>query len=233
MSSQKKRLERISTRYHAQFVSQANKESAIVRDGHEYLRAHGINKPDIVDNYRIGVVIDPLPGDEWLVGRLSIPYLSRRGGVKAIKYRALGDDKPKMAQYAGQDARIYNTPAWFAAGSAIGLAEGETDAICATECLGLPTIAIPGVDTWLAHKSVWKLIFKDFRLVVMLADGDPPDKQTGMRPGRELAKAVAETVGWRVRVVECPENQDVSSMVASGQADWFKGKLEVTDDDDE
>jgi hypothetical protein len=88
------------------------------------------------------------------------------------------------------------------------------------------------VKTWSSHQAVWKLAFKDFRVVFMLSDGDPPDKKTGLRPGRELARAVVDSVGWRAKVIECPEGQDVSSMVAAGKSDWFAAKLKADDDGD-
>ena len=245
MSGSRKRLERISLRYHNQFTDRENAGSEIVRAGKRYLEEHGICEQRIAEKYRLGVVLDPLPGDEQFTGSLCIPYLSRRGGVRTIKYRNLSGHGPKMQQYQGQQARPYNTNARFEAESVIGIDEGEIDAIAATERLGLPTVGVPGVETWGSYATVWKLLFKDFRTVFMLADGDPPQCRHSpahpkgscpdpiYRPGRELAKAVADSIGWRVRPIECPEGEDVSSMVASGRADWFADKLKVEDEDED
>jgi hypothetical protein len=233
VSGSQRRLDRISLRYHSQLTDKANASDDTVKAARAYLREHGLESFDIAKRYRLGAVIDPLPGDERYEGMLCIPYLTRRGGVKAIKYRNLSGDGPKMAQYAGQEARLFNPDAWFLASDRIGLGEGEIDAIAATERLGIPTWGVPGVETWLAHEQTWKLVFRDFPVVFMFAHGDPVNELTGLRPGRELAKAVSASLGDRVRVIECPEGEDVASMVAAGKADWFKDKMKADDDDEE
>lgn len=174
--------------------------------------------------YRLGVVSQPLPGDEDYAGALSIPYLTRNG-VASVKFRMLGDRKPKYLYHSGTKPRLYNPAAYFDADAVIGLAEGEIDAIVATEVIGLPTMGIPGVDTWKAQAAIWKPVFQDFESVILLADGDPVNEKTGLRPGRELGKAVKESLGYRARIVEMPEGEDVSSMVASGRADEIKRRV--------
>lgn len=144
---------------------------------------------------------------------LAIPYLSPRG-VKAMKFRRLGEEGPKYNSHHGQKPRLYNPAAFFAADNAIGLCEGEIDAIVATERLGCPTMGIPGSDTWSRMASVWSPVFKDFRTVYVFADGDDA--------GKRLASDVAETLGWRVRLVECDRGEDVASMVRAGYADKLK-----------
>jgi hypothetical protein len=221
-------LDRIASRYHRQLarppgnIAGATETAGSAR---QYLRDHGIDDDSIIEKYRLGVVLDPLPDDERFSGMLCIPYLSRRGGVKAIKYRTLTGNGPKCAQYAGQEARLYNTMAWFEADTSIGLTEGEADAICATERLGLPSMGVPGAEVWAAHERVWKIAFKDYATVFVLCDGD--------QPGRELGKQVSVSLGWRARVIHLPDGQDVSSMVASGRSGWFEGRLTNEDDESE
>lgn len=229
-------MDRTATRYHSQFMNPPDGGNGIVGAGRKYLTEHGINDRGIVRAYRLGVVIDPLPGDEPFRGMLCFPYMSPLGGVKVIRYRALSDSGPKIAQYTNQEARLYNTSAVLTADRSIGIAEGEADAIAATECLGMPTVGIPGVETWTAHERVWRLAFRDFRIIWMLADGDVPDKTSGRRPGRELAKAVSVSVSsadTEVRVIECPESEDVSSMVAAGRQGWFTEKIASDGDDNQ
>lgn len=188
---------------------------------------HGIGSVDIARKYKLGLVIDPIEeGDERFRGMLAIPYLTRNG-VKAIRYRNLSNEKPKFAQPEGQGVRLYNTAAYFAEGDVIGLAEGEIDAIAATERLGVPTMGIPGATQWAGKARVWVHIFKDYPLVVMFADGDPEQVITDdagrevrrFRPGRELARTVGESLKWRLKTVEMPEGEDVSSMVAADRID--------------
>lgn len=181
-----------------------------------YLTDHGLGY-DQAMRYQLGIVDEPLPGDDQFRGMLSIPYLTP-SGVAALKFRNLASEAGggKYLQHAGQKVRLYNVLAYFAAGDVIGLAEGEVDAINATEALGLPTIGIPGTQMWAANARIWRPIFKDFRAVILFADGD--------KAGRDMAKELKEAIGWRLQVVPCPDGLDVSSAVAQGQAPELQRK---------
>lgn len=185
---------------------------------------HGIDtsNADTVKAYSLGVVIDPLPGDERFTGWLSIPYLTPRG-VKAIRFRNLLGNEPKIGQHAGQPIRLFNTKAYFSESSVIGIAEGEIDAIVATEQLGLPTMGIPGARMWAAYKDIWSPLFKNFRQVLILRDGDSD--------GKDLADAISETLKLRARIIDMPESEDVSSMVAKGRGEELTKQFGDTDDD--
>lgn len=178
-----------------------------------YLTEHGLGYAAAM-RYQLGIVDEPMPGDDQFRGMLSIPYLSR-AGVMALKFRQLAQGaSPKYQQRAGQKVRLYNVAAYFAADDVIGLAEGEIDAISATESLGLPTIGIPGTQMWAANERTWRPVFKDFRAVVLFRDGDTA--------GREMSKELASAIGWRLRTVACPDGMDVSSAVAAGLADELR-----------
>ena len=227
MTGQSRYLEKAAREYHSQFLDPVNAGSAAVESGAHYLTRHGIGSVDIVRKYKLGLVIQPIEeGDERFKGMLAIPYLTRNG-VKAIRYRNLGDSKPKFAQPEGQPARLYNSAAYFADSEVIGLSEGEIDAIAATERLGVPTMGIPGATQWTGKSHVWVHIFKDYQLVIMFSDGDPEQVITDdaghevrrFRPGRELARTVGESLKWRLKTIEMPEGEDVSSMVAAGRID--------------
>lgn len=207
-SSREKYLELASRQYHQAFVNPKNQSSSAVTSGRTYLTSHGVGTAAIAKAYGLGVVIDPLPGDERFTGWLSIPYLTPRG-VKGIRFRNLVTEEPKIGQIAGQPARLYNTKAYFADSPVIGISEGEVDAIAATEILGLPTIGIPGARMWQAHKGIWAPLFKNFRRVLILKDGDAD--------GKDMADAISETLKLRARIVDMPNGMDVSSMVAAGR----------------
>ena len=168
-----------------------------------YLREHTIDDEAIIKEYQLGYVADPLPGDERFRSSLAIPYLTRRG-VRNIKFRKFTGDI-KFDSPAGIKPRLYNTNACFYAGEYIGLTEGEVDAIAATENLRIPSMGIPGAEMWRNQVEIWKPIFKDFTRVYLFADGD--------EAGDRLAHAVSESLGWRIRVIRCPEGEDVSSMI--------------------
>jgi len=221
LNSQDRYLARASKTYHRQLASVNPNDHPGVR---RYLISHGISKGPIINRYRLGVVDVPLSGDERYTAMLVIPYLSRNG-VKAIRFRNLGDGKPKFAQPAGQSARLYNTAAYFTAGDTIGLAEGEIDAIAATECLGVPTIGIPGAEMWTAHRGIWAPIFKNFARVLIFRDGD--------QAGQDLADAVSESLKYRARVISPPPGEDVSSMIAAGREKELTEKIANIDEDDD
>ena len=141
--------------------------------GKTYLANHGLFDPanpsaKIVQKYQLGVVVNPMPGDERFEGWLSIPYLTRRG-VKALRFRNLKDDGPKIGQVKGQSVRLYNPEALFGTHLEIGIAEGEIDAVAASECLGLPSVGIAGAKQWVAHHRMWAPLFKDFERVYISA----------------------------------------------------------------
>lgn len=185
---------------------------------------HGVvtTNAETVRKYSLGVVIDPLPGDERFKGWLSIPYLTPRG-VKGIRFRNLITEEPKIGQHAGSPARLFNTAAYFADSSVIGISEGEIDAIVATERLGLPTMGIPGARMWAAHKGTWGPLFKNFRQVLILRDGD--------KDGKDLADAIGETLKLRARTIDMPEGEDVSSMVAKGREEEITKQFGDGEDD--
>jgi hypothetical protein len=193
------------------------------------LNDHGIGRYRIAREFQLGVVVEPLTGDEMFTGMLAIPYLTKHG-AKGIKFRKLEGDGAKCLQHDGQKARLYNSNAYFDAGEVIGIAEGEIDAITATKMLGVPTMGLPGADTWKSNNRIWAPIFKNFPRVLVFTDGDKLNEMTGKRPGEELGRAIRQSLGWRVRIIACPEGEDVSSMVATGRQDELIKQF--GDDDD-
>lgn len=230
MNRREKYLARACQRYHQQFLNPAHDLHWAVNAGKTYLNDHGLFDPahpsaKIVQKYRFGVVINPLPGDERFEGWLSIPYLTRRG-VKAIRFRNLKDDgRAKYGQAKGQATRLYNPEALFGPHIEIGIAEGEIDAVAATEGLGLPTVGIPGATQWVGKAETWAPLFKDFERVFVLRDGD--------KAGQDLADAVVETLKFKVRVIDMPNEMDVSKMLAAGRAEELTKQFAEDDEDED
>jgi DNA primase len=149
---------------------------------------------------------------------LVIPYITRTG-VMALKFRCMEEHDHsvhggKYGVPAGQAARIYNPEAYFDAFNVIGICEGEVDAIVATEVIGIPTIGVPGVEMWRAHLAVWKPTFKDYNEVIVFGDGD--------EAGRRMARQIQEDLGTRALIAQCDTGEDLSSMVAKGNADIMR-----------
>lgn len=228
MTSRDVYLVKAANAYHAQLMDERNQESLAVINGKKYLTDHALPLDSlagqkVAESYSLGVVIDPLPGDERFTGWLAIPFLSPNG-VKAIRFRNLAPDaKPKFGQHAGQPVRLFNTDAYFTDGATIGIAEGEIDAVVATERLGLPTLGVPGAEMWTAHKSIWASLFKNYQHVLVLRDGD--------KAGGDLADAIGETLKLRARTINMPDGMDVSSMVRAGRGDELTKQFGSYEDD--
>jgi hypothetical protein len=193
-------------------------ESSTALAGRDYLTKRLLGHP-VAEKYRLGLVDEPLPGDEMHRGRLVVPYLTH-AGPRSIKYRCIedhGDLKcqdaghPKYTQPSGQEQRLYNALAYFGGHDVVGVCEGELDAITATEHLGIPTFGVPGASQWKKNGWFWQLVLRDFGTVIVFADGDAP--------GKQLASEIANDAGPVSRLVFCDDGQDINSMIVAGLGD--------------
>jgi hypothetical protein len=235
LNSRERYLDKASRMYHTQLKKDLRTNPGNLAGS--YLYNHGLDVKDnhvktIVSKYQLGLVTDPINIDDArFEGWLAIPYITK-AGIKGIRFRTLDPNaKPKYGQHAGQKGRLYNTNAYFDAGNDIGLAEGEIDAIVATEMLGIPTLGIAGSEMWVAHRKIWAPGFKNFSTVFVFTDGDPVNPLTGVKPGEELGKAVQESLGFKAKIIPSPEGFDVSSMVADGRSEELIAKTKENSDD--
>jgi len=171
--------------------------------------------------YRLGLVADPAPGHEAMVGRVSIPYLTPAGPV-AIKFRCVAhaDCKAvKCPKYLTDDDsgnHLYNARAVLAAKHTVAICEGEFDAMVVSGLAGVPAVGYPGADTW-ARNDHWPRVFAGLDVVVV-ADGDPP--------GIKAARAVAKSLDT-ARVVVCPPGDDSTSLIVREGPDDFRARLAI------
>jgi DNA primase len=145
----------------------------------DYLTTRGIPET-AADDFRLGVVDEhPMP---YLVGRLSIPYVTMTG-ILGIKYRCLRDHDckaescPKYLYDDGEEPRLYNAGATLRSSPLLFITEGEIDAIAVQTLTGYPACAVPGADMWARKHRYWARCFTAFPLVVFTADGDKAGKQ--------------------------------------------------------
>lgn len=152
-----------------------------------YLLGRGIQGAAVSD-YRLGVVDGTIPEHASYQGWISIPYLTKLGGVVSLKFRRLSGDGAKYI--SPHPTRIYNTMALDRAERLgyVAICEGEFDAIILDGLCGIPAVAIPGVETWKAHPE-WRELFAGFQRVLVFADQDEPGQQLGSRILRELDTA--------------------------------------------
>lgn len=192
----KRSLGNAADRYHAHVDRAAS-----------YLEERGLWDDGIVEKYRLGVVVDPTPEHEYATGRLSIPYITPTGVVN-LKFRCIkGHDCKAIgghAKYIGIDGledRVYNVQALHDATDVVYVAEGELDALSATEA-GYPCVGVSGARKWQDH---YTRLFEDFAEVVVFAEGDDDGRDFGRRVRDELDNA---------RVVQLPDGEDVNSLLA-------------------
>lgn len=170
----------------------------------EYLHGRGFDDQTIA-RFGLGFVAEPLPGDESLAGRVSIPFIGPRKNVYGIKYRAIKDGhRPKYDGPSGQRTRLFNTRALYEADDLIVVAEGELDCIT-LNMIGVPAVGVPGASNW---PGFYHRIFADFHRVIFTGDAD--DSGEGKRWAR---KAAGSVFAGEVRMM--PDGHDVNSLFCS------------------
>lgn len=141
--------------------------------------------------YRLGVVDGSIPEHAPYQGWISIPYLTRLGGVVSLKFRRLSGDGPKYI--TPYPTRMFNTISldYAERDGLVAVTEGEFDAIILERHCHIPAVGIPGVETWKAHPE-WREILAGFSKVLVFMDQDEDRVVNGVvkNPGREFAEKV-------------------------------------------
>lgn len=161
---------------------------------------------------RLGVVVDPLPGQEHVANRLSIPYVTPTGVVD-LRFRAMGPEEPKYIGMAGTETRLFNVQALQYAHDTIAICEGEIDTITLDKLCGIPAVGVPGVNNWKQHYS---RLMSDFETIYVFADGD--------QPGVDFAAMLSKEFGNTI-VIKMPEGEDINSMYLKYGKDYFVDKV--------
>lgn len=155
-----------------------------------YLLGRGISR-NAIDSFQLGAVDGSYPEHADFTGRISIPYLTKLGGVKGFKFRRVGDDESVTKYLANyMPTRIFNPLAFEAAESLgyIGISEGEFDAVINTAVIDIPTVAVPGVDTWKQHRE-WPSLFDGYDRVFIFKDNDEPGEKLARKIHADLDNA--------------------------------------------
>jgi hypothetical protein len=177
---------------------------------------------EAVAKFRLGVVDDH--PQEYLIGRLSIPYMTTTG-ILGIKYRCLRDHDckaegcPKYLYDDGEEPRLYNAGAVLKSNPLLFVTEGELDTIAIQTWTGLPACAVPGAQQWAKHRY-WARCFTPFPLVILPADGD--------KAGKDMAKAIAADVP-QLRIVHMPTGMDVNDVLRTEGAEAFLLRCDLDD----
>ena len=180
-----------------------------------YLAGRGIDL-EAASSAGLGVVVDPIPGNEYMRGRLAVPYMTPAGPVN-MTFRCMQshdcklEGHQKYMTWEGLEANLYNVRALEEANSSIAIAEGELDAL-SSSLAGIPCVGISGAEKW---KPFWKNVFEDFSQVYVWQEGD--------EAGKRFAKRMTTEVG-AIRVT-LPAGQDVNSIWVSFGADGLRARI--------
>lgn len=180
--------------------------------GLRYLLDRGLTQRT-VEAFKLGLVLDPDLGHEAMAGRISIPYL-RPSCTLAIRFRAIDPEaKLKYTQPAGSATYMFNTAALDGGGHRLFIAEGEFDAMIATQC-GIPCIGIAGSQAWKPH---FRSVLDGYSELVVFVDADDQGAGTGF-----AQKIAADMDNHGVRALRMPEGHDVNSAFQENGASWLR-----------
>lgn len=170
---------------------------------------------DIIKQFQLGLVLEPVASNETVRGWFSIPYLSPTG-VLSMRFRRPPESEAPMKYWSpkGTKTRVYHTNALLNPGHWLAICEGEFDTMAATQA-GIPAIGIPGVQSWAGYM---RHMLSGFSRIIVLADND--DKGQGAAFGEMIAEQLEET-----KIVLAPAGHDVNSTLKefgiSGLRDKF------------
>lgn len=189
----------------------AHKYGESISLAQDYLASRGIPL-EVARLASLGVVAEPEVGHEAMVGRLSIPYITK-SGVVDLRFRALNPAvEPKYMGLTGAETKMYNVLDVERAGDYIGVCEGEIDTLTLSSVVGIPCVGVPGANSWKKH---YTRLLADFERVFVFADGD--------QPGTEFARSLARELP--VTIIQLPDGYDVNSMFVQDGADYFHQKM--------
>lgn len=186
-----------------------------VGEAEEYLAGRGISLA-LARSAGLGVVRNPIPGQEHLEGRLAIPYLTDYGPVN-MTFRCIKDHSCKDSSchkyelWKGLHSNLYGVQTLARASDWIAVAEGEIDTL-SLHAAGIPAVGISGAEKWMPH---WKNVFEDFSRIYLFQDGDSA--------GKKLADKLSVEVGCIS--IAMPAGEDVNSMLVKQGPAYLKGLI--------
>lgn len=178
-----------------------------------YLEERGLSLED-ANQFRLGVVVEPLPSHEQFLNRLSIPYLTR-SGVVDIRFRSLDASEPKYMGMSGVETTLFNVEAFFKAKNYICICEGEIDTMTMTTKTQHPAVGAPGAASWKSH---YTRILEDFDTVLILADGD----EAGLEFGKRIQRSIPNG-----RIIQMPDGEDVNSVVLKKGSEYLDERIKT------
>lgn len=181
-----------------------------------WLEGRGLDREYAADR-GFGVVVDPIPGHEHLVGRLAIPYLTKAGPVN-MTFRCIEDHDckahghGKYMQSKGLDANLWGVQCVAWADEWIILTEGELDAFTWQQ-IGWPALGVSGASKW---QDYWVNVLEDFSRVYVIAEGDTA--------GENFWSLVSSKVTNAIKV-RLPAGEDSNSLFIKEGAEALTSRI--------
>lgn len=163
-----------------------------------YLNNRGLSDSTL-SRFLIGVVENPEPEHENFEGMVSIPYMTKLGGIAAMKFRRAHDCEPLNCEHqkylTPHETRIFNAPAIDAAEECgyLAFTEGEVDAMTLDGECDIPAVGVPGVDVWGKHPE-WPCLFEGIPLLLGFFDNDEAGEKLKRRMMSQLPQLRPVTV---------------------------------------
>lgn len=173
-------------------VAAARYAAALSPAARAYLHQRGI-LDDTIKRFALGSVDGSFHEHSDYRGRISVPYITKLGGVQGFKFRRVGDGEGPKYLSNHMPTRLYNTLAFEQAEMVgyIAICEGESDTWTLDGECGIPAVGVPGVDTWASHPE-WPLLFDGFKKVLFFGDADQPGSIAAASSGKFKAKVLGK-----------------------------------------
>ena len=155
--------------------------------------------------FRLGSIVDPIPGHEMYAGWISIPYFTANDVCVGFKFRRPDGGLPKYGSPTGQKTHLYNVVDVLKTSAYVVVCEGELDTVIVSGELGIPAVGSPGVAAW---KPWYPRLLTGYDTVYIAGDNDErEDKEEN--PGQLFSKRVASEVPNSV-IVQLPSGMDIT-----------------------
>ena len=174
---------------------------------------------ETLDHFEVGVIEDPLPGDEWLRRGITIPF--RLWSPSGLGHAMMKVRMPDNAKVGGKyqiglvDAWLHNhnhgiVPFYadplLNAGTVV-ITEGEFDAMVVHQLEGnIAAMGIPGIETWTREKRYWCYMLRG-KQVVIAYDADEAGRRGAAKVG-----AMLKEFDCTIQQVALPEGTDISDI---------------------
>lgn len=172
--------------------------ASLTTESVQYLTGRGFTR-EVVEDFQLGYVADPLPGHEKAHGWLSIPYRSP-SGVTQIRFRRIDDQQPRWWTEPGVKDPLFNVVDLHRNEEYIVVCEGHTDTITMSGLVGAPAVGIAGAGKWEKH---WSRCLLDYDTVFLLMDPDT----AGGNATKKLIERLSENGNTKVVTLESDVNE--------------------------